>query len=170
MGAGLIDKQRAQKIKTEKRKKAKQKPKGQQSVDEAKQLAQQAQEEKAARDRELNRQRQEEAEQKAIRAQIKQLIDTYKIDRQGAQSAYQFEHDGSIKQIMINDELRGQIARGNLAIAVANGGYELIPEKAARKIQERDASYIALLFDKETNQVEDDDPYAEFQVPDDLMW
>jgi uncharacterized protein YaiL (DUF2058 family) len=68
------------------------------------------------------------------------------------------------------------ITRGKIAIArLLNGSNEvfhLIPAEAASKISERDEKVIILLNDA-PNQGEDvgvDDPYAEFEVPDDLMW
>ena len=71
--AGMVDEKKAKKIKKDKRKQARQTPKGQTVVNEARELAKQAQAEKSARDREINRQQQAVAERKAIAAQIRQL-------------------------------------------------------------------------------------------------
>ena len=49
------------------------------------------------------------------------------------------------------------------------GGYEIIPREAAEKIEQRDPRRI-LLLNTATNEVEADDPYADYQIPDDLMW
>ena len=49
------------------------------------------------------------------------------------------------------------------------GGYEIIPREAALKIQERDASRIVLL-NTHVEEPDADDPYAAYQIPDDLMW
>lgn len=50
------------------------------------------------------------------------------------------------------------------------GSYELIPRDAALKIKERDPQRIILLNEPKSQDVDPDDPYAAYQVPDDLMW
>jgi uncharacterized protein YaiL (DUF2058 family) len=50
------------------------------------------------------------------------------------------------------------------------GEYELLPAAAAEKIMQRDASVIVLLNRDERATVDEDDPYADYQIPDDLMW
>ena len=44
-----------------------------------------------------------------------------------------------------------------------------MPRVIADKIAERDASLVVRV-NKPTTEVAEDDPYADFQVPDDLMW
>ncbi len=170
LGAGLVDKKRAQKIKTEKRKKAKQQPKGHKQEDEAKVLARKALEEKAARDRELNRQHKMVADQKAIIAQIKQLIELNKIDRSKGDIAYNFTDQNKVKQIMVTELLQNQTAKGQLAIVKLNDKYELVPTKIAEKIAERDHSFVVLVNDNLQPEIDEDDPYADYKIPDDLMW
>ena len=58
MGAGLVDQKKAKAIGKEKRKKAKQTPKGHQQEDEVKLAAKQKLAEKAERDRAMNQERQ----------------------------------------------------------------------------------------------------------------
>ena len=54
-------------------------------------------------------------------------------------------------------------------IVVLNGVVELVPRVIADKIAERDPSLVVRV-NKPTAQVDEDDPYAAFQIPDDLMW
>ncbi|MCK4706235.1 MAG: DUF2058 family protein [Gammaproteobacteria bacterium] len=49
------------------------------------------------------------------------------------------------------------------------GQYELIPKAIAEKIQQRNEKRV-ILFEAEQLQVDENDPYAEHQIPDDLMW
>ena len=79
--AGIVDKNKAKKIKQEKRKEAKGQQKGQVQVDQDKEQARQVREEKALRDRELNKQQRAEGEKKAIQAQVIQLIKMNRIAR-----------------------------------------------------------------------------------------
>ena len=64
------------------------------------------------------------------------------------------------------------VARGRIAIARLKNEYYLIPAEAATKILERDEGSIVLLNDAKQDDSEaiEDDPYADYQIPDDLMW
>lgn len=138
-------------------------------ADEAKQLAQQRLTEKLERDRQLNQQRKDEAERKAVAAQIKQLIETNRIDNRDGEIAYHFTDGSVIKRLHLNANIHKEITAGRLLIAKLNGGYELVPRTVADKIRERDASYI-IYIDETAATTTADDPYAAYQVPDDLMW
>ena len=64
----------------------------------------------------------------------------------------------------IHDQLRGL-----LAIVRLDAGYEVIPSVVAEKIKLRDESCIVSNAATQAEN-EDDDPYADYKVPDDLMW
>lgn len=165
--AGVIDKNKANKIKKAKHKQLKQAPKGKIQEDDAKALAKQALAEKAERDREINRQRQAEAEKKAVRAQIIQLIANHKIRREG-DIPFQFVDGKKIKKLYVSATLQSQLERGLVAIVRYGDGYEVIPKVVAEKILQRDEG--AIVFQSTRNEAEDDDPYAGYEIPDDLMW
>lgn len=168
--AGIVDKKQAKKIQHEKRKAAKSAPKGQVQLDEDKERARQALAEKAERDRQLNREQQAASEKKAIQAQIIQLIEMNRIDRQGGDVPYQFTDGKKIKKIFVTAKLQNELVRGQLAIARLGESYELLPAAAAGKIMQRDEQAIVLLNEKSVTEVDEDDPYAAYQIPDDLMW
>ena len=170
LGAGLVDKKKAKSVKKEKYKQAKQQPKGQAAIDESKQLAQQALQEKRERSKELARQQQQEADKKAIQAQIKQLIETNRIDRKDGETAYQFVDGKKIKKLYVTDLLQNQLSKGLIAIVKLGESYELVPQIVADKIAQRDEATVLLLNSKSADVVEEDDPYADYQIPDDLMW
>lgn len=46
----------------------------------------------------------------------------------------------------------------------------IIPASVADKIAQRDASSIVLHSALSAEEQDEDDPYADFKVPDDLMW
>lgn len=165
--SGLVDNKRAKKIHQQ------QLEAGKAAKDEAKNLVQQAMAEKAEKDRLLNLQLKEEQEKKAILAQIKQLIETNKIDRTGGEVAYQFTDDKKIKKLYVTDVQFNQVTKGIIAIVRFAEGYELVPAAVAAKIASRDASLVLVLNVKnETTATEtaEEDPYADYQIPDDLMW
>ena len=171
--AGVVDKKQVNKAKQEKHKQVKQSkqlPKGAQVVDETKEAARQAMAEKAARDKEINLQRQAEADRRALRAQIVQLVQMNRIDRGKGDAAYQFSHDKKIKKVYLSDRLHKDLTNGLIALIALDSGYELVPRGVADKIRLRDESVIVVHNTRATTAVEEDDPYADFQIPDDLMW
>ena len=169
--AGLVDKKKAQSINTEQRQQKKQQPKGKEIVDETKLAAQQALQEKTERDRELNHQRKAEAQQKAFKAQVKQIIETNAQHTSGGETVYQFSDHNKIKKIHVTEQQYHHLANGMLAIATLEDRYHVIPARIAQKIQERDASAIVVLHQSNNaTSAEDDDYYADFKIPDDLMW
>jgi len=170
--AGLVDKNKANRAKSTKHKKMKQQRSNNQPVvDEAKQLAEKAIKEKSQRDRELNRQLNEKAQQKAITAQIKQLINVNKMSKgNGDDLAYNFEDNKNIKRIYVTQDTHDAIALGKLAIVKLEGQYEIVPGPVADKIKLRDEKYIILRNDPSQQDEESDDFYAEYEIPDDLMW
>ncbi len=168
--SGLVDEKKAKTIGKQKRKEAKQVPKGQEKEDETTLLAKQALAEKTARDREQNKELQFAAEQKAIQAQIKQLVEINKIDRGGGEVAYQFVDQKKIKKIYVAKKLVDQLALGQIAVTKLDGRYELVPKVVAEKIAQRNLEAIIVLNEKNSSAPDEDDPYADYRIPDDLMW
>ena len=168
--AGLIDQKKASKANKSKHQQVKQKQKNKvETVDEAKVAAQQAQAEKVARDRELNAQRKAEAERKALSAQIRQLIEMNRQTTGEGDIAYSFTDGSLVKNLYVNEQQQRQLSNGRLCIVGLDGGYALIPTAVADKVRQRDEAFV-ILSNQPTETTDEDDPYAEFQVPDDLMW
>lgn len=170
LNAGLVNEKQAKQASKQKQKQERLERKGQVDKDDSlREAALKAHAEKVERDRELNRQQQEKAEQKARVAQIKQLIESSRLPKLSGDDFYNFVDGKKVKRIAVNSMLRDKLSRGSLAIVRHAGGYEMIPRDAALKIQERDKQRIVLL-NTPTEAAEDDDPYAAYKVPDDLMW
>ncbi|TKS53580.1 DUF2058 family protein [Luteimonas yindakuii] len=137
--------------------------------------AQRVRAEKAERDRAIEAERKAAARVTELRAQARQIIRDKKVPRTG-ESEYRFTADGAIRTLLVNDDLRRKLASGALVIANGGDGYELLPRPAADKVRERDASLIVLDHGQEAGAdvavptSEDDAYYAQFQVPDDLVW
>ena len=168
--AGLVNEKQAKQAGKQKQKQQRLEKKGQIEVDDSQQQAAlQAKAEKVARDQGLNRQQQEKAEQKARAAQIKQLIEVSRLPKLTTEDYYNFVDDKKVKRLSVNKLMRDKLSSGSLAIVQHGGGYEVIPREAALKIQERDPRRV-LLLNTQTEAPDADDPYAAYQVPDDLMW
>jgi uncharacterized protein YaiL (DUF2058 family) len=75
-----------------------------------------------------------------------------------------------VKRLSVNTLMRNKLSNGSLAIVHHAGGYEVIPREAALKIQERDPQRIVQLNVKTEEVAAEDDPYAAYQIPDDVMW
>lgn len=168
--AGLVDAKEAKKVKKQKAKQAKvQRKSSQPAVDETRERAKQAQAEKAERDRQLNQQRNADAERKALKAQVRQLIEMNQIRRDG-DLPYNFKDGTTIKKIHVTAALQDSLARGQIAIVKLGETYQLVPAGVADKISQRDPESVIAKAEKSQQTMEEDDPYADYQIPDDLMW
>jgi len=168
--AGLVNQKQVKQVTKEKQKQKRLENKGQVEVDDSQQrVAQEAMAEKVKRDQELNRQQQEKAEQKARAAQVKQLIEASRLPKLTTEDYFNFVDDKKVKRLSVNTLMRSKLSSGSLAIVSHGGGYEVIPREAALKIQERDPHRI-LLLNTQVEEPAEDDPYAAYKIPDDLMW
>jgi hypothetical protein len=138
--------------------------------DEVKKASREALQAKANKDRELNQALNDKAQKKAIRAQIKQLMESHEVKDQG-EAAYNFTDGKKIKKIYVTETMINQLSRGTLAIAKLGDSYKVIPAAIAEKIAQRDENYILVRNERSaTETVDEDDPYADYPIPDDLMW
>jgi len=138
-------------------------------VDEAKKLALIAQAEKVERDKELNRVRKLHEEKKALAAQLKQLIELNRYPHDAAGEAYHFSDQQRMKTVYVSEKVRQQLINGQTAIVKVELKYELVSRDIAHKIAERDAACV-LVLNEAVSEGSGEDPYAKFQVPDDLLW
>lgn len=170
--SGLVDKSTAQKSKHDQYKNKKQKAKkgAAAAPDEATILANKAHAEKVERDRQLNQQQKKAAEQAAIAAQIKQLIETNRVNEYDGDIAYNFTDEKIIRRIYVSEKIRKHLISGHLAIAKLGEDYALVPTPVANKIKQRNEQCIIMNDHNITSTPGEDDPYADYQIPDDLMW
>lgn len=173
--AGLVDEKKLARAKQEKTRKANlaRKQRGKNGAQPGS-SGQQAQSKKAQRDRELNQKRQREAEARERAAQAKQLIDSNKQDRSKGEHPYSFVYRRKVKKIYVTETQKDHLVGGQLAIAtcVTSDGrqFELVPRAVAEKIIERDQSFVVDLGQHAKSDQDENDPYADYQVPDDLVW
>lgn len=168
--AGVVDEKKSKKIKQQKRKEKKLVKQGLVQPDDIAELARKHREEEANRNRELNKQRQAEAEQRALRAQARQLIAQHRIVRPEEGVMYQFVDGTTIKRICVSALQQEQLANGQLAIVRSDDKYEAVPANTAKKIKERWTEAVIVLNERPAEPSDEDDPYADYQIPDDLMW
>lgn len=168
--AGLVDKKKVKQANQEKSKQKKvERRTGTHSVDEVRLAALEAQRKHAERARELNVQRDAAATQKAIVAQIVQMVQQSRQSKGAGDIAYNFTHDNKVKRLYVSAEVQAHLMAGRLVIICQAGTTELVPKIIADKIATRDASLVVRV-NKTSPEIDADDPYAAFKIPDDLMW
>ncbi|MRV73308.1 DUF2058 family protein [Duganella sp. FT92W] len=169
MKAGLVDKKKVTKVNQDKSKQKKEERRtGQQSVDEAKLAAQELQRKNAERARELNAQRDAAAAQKAVQAQIVQLVQKNRQNKGNGDIAYNFTYGAKVERIYVSAAVQEHLVAGRLAIVGMGDHFELVPRVIADKIAERDEARVVRA--KASAAPVEDDPYADFKIPDDFTW
>ena len=156
--AGLTNEHKAKLAKSEKRKAQKKK-----HIEQTKQ----AQQEKA---NQLNEQRQKELKEREQVARVKQILEHHNQDEIRGELTFNFTYDNKIKEIDVNAQTQQALAKGRLAICVLEGQFYVLQDEPARKIAEVDEKYIVFHVENEDDQKDEDDPYADYEVPDDLIW
>ncbi|MEH0688826.1 DUF2058 domain-containing protein [Vibrio cholerae] len=122
------------------------------------------------RDKALSKEQNEQRLSKEIRAQVKQLIQMNKLDLGDGDIKYNFTDGTLVKSLYVTELVRTQLSKGILAIVREDESYVVIPSSVANKIAQRDESVIVDQKEASEETIAEDDPYAEFVVPDDLMW
>lgn len=168
--AGLVSKGKAKQIHHDKANQKKDERRtGTESVDEARLAAQEVQRKNAERARELNAQRDAAAAQKAVFAQIVQMVQTNRQSKGNGDIAYYYTHGTKIDKIYVSEEVQKHLIAGRLMIVCVDGKTELLPRVIAEKIEERDPALV-IRVKKSSDEVDEDDPYADYKIPDDFTW
>ncbi|MEM4990139.1 DUF2058 domain-containing protein [Collimonas sp. H4R21] len=168
--AGLVDKNKVKLVNQDKNKQKKaERRTGTASVDETRLAALEAQRKNAERARELNAQRDAAAAEKAIAAQIVQMVQKNRQSKGAGDIAYNFTYNNKIERLYVSAAVQAHLVAGRLVIICQGDARELVPRIIADKIAERDASLVVRV-NKASTEIDADDPYAAFQIPDDLMW
>jgi uncharacterized protein YaiL (DUF2058 family) len=167
--AGLITKKQAQEAGKQQHQQRKQEPRQKKSAPPPRPVESAAQARKREQDQERSRQLQEKAAQKARRAEIKQLVEQHKLPKLQGDDLYNFLDGRNIRRIPVNPEMRRRLGAGELYVVRCDGRYEVVPAEAAARIRERDER--AVMPPPAPDQKPDDnDPYKDYVVPDDLVW
>ncbi|MDG1733357.1 MAG: DUF2058 domain-containing protein [Thalassotalea sp.] len=171
--AGLTTKQKAKQANSDKRKKNKQKRSGveieaslQEKVraDLAKQQA-----EKAAKDKALNDEKKQQLAAKELQQRILQILNHHSISAKG-EVEFNFTQDGKIKKMLVDAKIQKALVNGLLAICGFEQKSYLVTAETAEKIATLDAAIVLVSNEKVEDDIDEDDPYADYQIPDDLMW
>ncbi|AQS36015.1 hypothetical protein Sps_00823 [Shewanella psychrophila] len=169
--AGLVSKQKVQKAKTQKRRDRKAKV-DDGSADLKQKIATQKLEQ-AAKDKALNEQRFEQANEKGlVRGLVTEFTRLAIKLPQSAEIKFNFTHSNKIFSIYVDDKLQAQLLNGQLGIVRHEDASYLVPHKLAERVNMLVPEWCGYLWVKDDNSqvVVEDDPYADYVIPDDLMW
>ena len=167
--AGLVSSKKAAKVQRTAKKSRVQAREAREAVEENKKA-------QLERDKLLSEQQKQGVLAKEFKAQVKQLIEMNRITVSRGNITFNFTDGNLIKKIDVDKQTQAQLINGRLAIArlVINASgdceYAIIPAVVADKIAQRDADSIVLNSALSQEEQDEDDPYADFKIPDDLMW
>lgn len=175
--AGLVSQKQAKKAQHEARKGKKQKGKGKAAPPPATPAQDAERKAKAERDRALNQARVAEQRKREAEAQANDLMARHKTELPEGEVAFNFQDAGRIRTLYINEETRARLVAGTLALVGTGETFASVPADIAARIAERSDEFIKLWnrSDDDASSGDDgkddpDDPYAEYTVPDDLVW
>lgn len=167
--AGLVTSKKMAKVQRTAKKSRVQAREAREAVEENKKAQQE-------RDKQLSEQQKQAVLSKEFKAQVKQLIEMNRITISKGTITFNFTDNNLIKKLEVDKTTQAQLINGRLAIArlavdnKPDGEYAIIPASVAEKIAQRDASSIVLHSALSQEEQDQDDPYADFKIPDDLMW
>ena len=165
--AGLVSSKKMAKVQRTAKKSRVQAREAREAVEENKKA-------QAERDRQLSEQHKQATLAKEYKAQVKQLIEMNRIVISRGTIDFNFTDGSVIKKIAVDKQAQTQLINGRLAIARlvsdSKSEYAIIPAAVAEKIAQRDAESIVLHSALSEEVQDEDDPYADFKIPDDLMW
>ena len=173
--AGLTTKQKTRQANVDKRKKNKQKRSGVQHGASLQQQVQQdlakAKTDKQTKDNALNELKQLQLADKEQLLRIKQILMHHQIKNVSGDNDYNYTFDTTIKKLPLDAITHKALVNGRLALCGLDDVTYLVTRETAEKLSELDKNVVLVQNDKALDeQVDEDDPYADYQIPDDLMW
>ncbi|MFW1754041.1 DUF2058 family protein [Acinetobacter wanghuae] len=165
--AGLVDNKKAKKLSKQA---VHEKRTGDGSEAEIKANIEKAKQEKLAKDHAIEQEKKALLQEKELKAAIMQMIQQHKIRDTDGEISYQFI-DEKIKKIYLNQQIYNALVAGSLVIARDNESYAILPKALADRINAKMEGFIIVNNSEKNEQTTDEeDPYAAYVIPDDLMW
>ena len=166
--AGLVDNKKAKKLSKQA---VHEQRTGQSSEAELKAKIEKDQQEKLAKDQALSLEKKLALDEKTLRASVIQMISHHKIKEIDGDVTCQFIDDSKMKKVYINQQIYNALVSGSLVVAKDHDRYAFLPKALAERINEKLTGFILVNNSENTAEVTDEeDPYAAYVIPDDLMW
>lgn len=142
--------------------------------DHSKRNANAAAQQKAAKAAELEAKAEAELiAKRELKAKIKKLIDDNSVTEFTGELTFSYVVGERIRQIFVTQEYLDKISAGDLAITRLNRQTHLVSPEIAKQLIELNPQWLVVLNDPEKDQPQvsgEEDPYADYKVPDDLHW
>ncbi|SFC45652.1 DUF2058 domain-containing protein [Pseudoalteromonas denitrificans] len=169
--SGLTTEHKMKVAKTTKRKQQKKKKKGASSnPSDLQKHIEKNKLEQQQKAEQLNLTKQAEQKVKEDVARVKQILQHHNQSEIKGELTFNFTYENKIKDLDVNEATQKALAKGRLAICVLEGIFYVLNDEPARKIAEVDEKYIVLHAEPEDKEKDNDDPYSDFEIPDDLTW
>lgn len=166
--AGLVDNKKAKKLSKQA---VHEQRTGQSNEADIKAKIVQDKELKQAKDQAIEQEKKAILHEKELKASIAQMIDQHKIRHTDGDAIYQFIDENKIKKLYINQQIYNALVSGSLVIAKENDNYAFLPKALAERINAKMEGFIIVNNSEKNEQTtEEEDPYAAYVIPDDLMW
>ena len=113
---------------------------------------------------------------KALRVEIKQLLKTNKLNDKEGEIPYNYVIAGQVKRFYINEKQQTELKSGNMVIVNWNTISYLISTEAEQSLRKLHPTIEVASVDntpapeKTDVKKETTDPYADYEIPDDLSW
>ena len=125
------------------------------------------------RNRELNQQREQARKAQEQAERIRQILSTRALPKVGLNeetSRYNFQLDKRIHGLHVTAAQRKMLVDGKAGIVHFDGQYHLLPMEHAERLKALSPKRVWVAAEAEQPPKSDDDPYAGYEVPDDLIW
>ena len=167
--AGLVDNKKAKKLSKQAQHEQRT---GQSNEAELKAKIEQDKQHKLSKDQSLDQEKQRILDEKALKASIIQMIKHHKITDTNGDAVYQFIDESKIKKLYINQQIYNALVAGSLVIAKDQENYAFLPKALAERINDKMLGFIVVNNAEVKNEqvTDEEDPYAAYVIPDDLMW
>ncbi|MCC5809183.1 MAG: DUF2058 domain-containing protein [Ectothiorhodospiraceae bacterium] len=125
---------------------------------------------KAERDRALNQQKEAQKKQKSAKAQIEDLLKRHGQSTRDGEIPFHFTEDNKVRKLEVTPAQQQALSAGRLAIVRHAGRYHVVPADVLPKLLERDGGMFSYRAEPAAGAGDEDDPYKDFPIPDDLHW
>lgn len=110
------------------------------------------------------------ARRKKIKAEIKVLIETNCLKQTSGDLPYSFVVGKKVRQIYLNKTTQDQLSNGTAVLTRLNGNTHVIPSTLVESIQQLNPDWVIMRNESTPKDNQADNAYADFKIPDDLMW
>jgi len=126
--------------------------------------------EQQKKDKRLNAEREKQRKNQELRLRIRELVLSSSLNVATAELCYNLVRDGRIRRVYVTEQQRQQLSNGQLAVTIAKGRNHIVALDVVEKIRALMPGYFVYLSTEVATVEETEGDYAQFKIPDDLMW